>query len=336
MASLDIFNNDAFSLSALTETIVDIPRVPTIIGDMGLFGESGINSTTMMIERKGASLNLVPSAPRGGVGQGVTRDKRKMISVIAPHLPQADSVLADEVQGIRAFGSETEVEAVQTKVAERLGKMKANLDLTLEFHRVGAIKGQVLDADGSVLHDMYSIFGMTQTVVPWNIATVSAAGDVKQSSIDLKRAIQAALGGRSYKNALVLCSQGFFDDMVKHQSVAKAYSNFQNTNFFNTDQSEADFAFAGVTYRIYLGGTSAGDFIPDGEAYGLPIGVPGQFITRYAPADYMETVNTNGLPYYAKQELMRMNKGVDFEAQSNPINLNTLPETVFRLKASAS
>ena len=56
-----------------------------------------------------------------------------------------------------------------------------------------------------------------------------------------------------------------------------------------------------------------------------------RFITRYAPADYMETVNTIGLPLYAKQELMRMNKGVELEAQSNPLNLRTKPRAVIKL-----
>ena len=29
MATLDIFNDDAFSVSQLTQTITDIPRIPT-------------------------------------------------------------------------------------------------------------------------------------------------------------------------------------------------------------------------------------------------------------------------------------------------------------------
>ena len=42
-------------------------------------------------------------------------------------------------------------------------------------------------------------------------------------------------------------------------------------------------------------------------------------------------VNTIGLPLYAKQELMRMNKGVALEAQSNPLNLCTKPRAVIKL-----
>ena len=40
MATLDIFNDDAFSVSQLTQTITDIPRIPTQLGDEGL-GDAG-------------------------------------------------------------------------------------------------------------------------------------------------------------------------------------------------------------------------------------------------------------------------------------------------------
>lgn len=39
------------------------------------------------------------------------------------------------------------------------------------------------------------------------------------------------------------------------------------------------------------------------------MGAPGLFITRFAPADYMETVNTPGLPRYMKQIVQRNGKG---------------------------
>ena len=55
------------------------------------------------------------------------------------------------------------------------------------------------------------------------------------------------------------------------------------------------------------------------------------FTTYYAPADYTETVNTNGLPYYARQMLMDYNKGVEMEFQSNPLCINTRPNAVIKL-----
>lgn len=227
MATLDIFNNDAFSLSALSQVIVDIPRVPTQLGDEGLFQEYGINSLTMMIERQGSALKLVPTAPRGGIPEPVSLTGRKLIPVAAVHLPQSGSILADEVQGVRAFGTESEVDSVMNLVTRKTTVMKNNLDLTLEYQRIGALKGQVLDADGStVLWDMYSIFGFTQETVFFDLS--NAATDVKQKCIDLKRKIQVKMGGRSINGVKVKVSEGFFDKLVSHAKVLKAYDLWNN------------------------------------------------------------------------------------------------------------
>lgn len=337
MATLDIFNDDAFSVSQLTKAIVDIPRVPTQLGDEGLFTEYGINSLTMMIERTGSSLKLVPTAPRGGVGATVGRDNRKLIPIAAVHLPQRDMIMADEVQGVRAFGSETEVESVAKLVLKQQRKMKMNLDLTLEHMRVGALKGVVVDADGSsVIWNLYDIFGFTQQTVFFDVATASTTTDLKAKCQELKRAIQTKLGGRSFRRVRVKCSLGFFDKFTGHNNMKKAWELWQSGAFARQDQSEGDFEFAGVVFQIYAGGTSNGDFIEDGVGYAYPEGVPGMFETAYAPADYMETVNTQGLPYYTKQEVARFNKGVDIESQSNPIMLNSLPEAVIKVSVAAS
>ena len=307
----------------------------TRIGDSGLFQESGIPSTTMMIERQGSSLKLVPAAPRGGVREPVSLGGRSLIPVQAIHLPQSGSVLADEVQGIRAFGTETEVEAASQRVRTKLVKMKAQLDVTMEYHRIGAIKGQVLDADGStVLMDMYSTFNVVQPTQFMVLGTPTTK--VKQLVIQIKRKIALALGGRSFKSVRVLCSQQFFDDLTGHATVEKAFELYNQNSYARNDQSGTAFEFAGVTFEEYAGGVGATQFIADGLAYAYPEGVSGLFQTAFAPADYMETVNTEGLPYYAKQERMAFDKGIALESQSNPINFCSLPEAVVKVSSAAS
>ena len=91
------------------------------------------------------------------------------------------------------------------------------------------------------------------------------------------------------------------------------------------------FRFGDVFWEEYRGQVGAQKFIADGEAYLIPEGVSDLFVTHYAPADYMETVNTIGLPYYAKQEVMDFNKGIMVETQSNPISLCTRPRAVVKL-----
>jgi hypothetical protein len=245
-------------------------------------------------------------------------------------------VLADEVQGIRAYGSETEVEQASTLVQRKLANVRASMDLTHENMRVGALKGLVTDADGSTLLDVYDAFGMSQQTQFWNIA-VATNGDPKASIITLKSMIRAKMGGRSFGRIRVICSLGFFTALVQNAKMIKAWELWNQGAYLRTDQvNGGDFEFAGVIFEVYDGGTSAGDFIADGIAYAYPEGVPGMFQSKFAPADYMETVNTQGLPFYAKMEPMPFNKGVIGEAQSNPIHFNSLPEAVIKLSTAAS
>ena len=285
----------------------------------------------------GNALQLVPAQTRGGPGQTLKPKGRKLISVNAVHLPQVDRITADEVQNVRAFGSETELRAVQTVVRDRIAQMKANIDLTLEHQRIGALKGKVMDADGTTeLLDVYSLMGKTQTTQPWNIATSNTTADPKALCIALKRLVRNALGGKMFRRVRVICSPGFFDKLVAHQNMKAAWERWQEGAFFRQDQTQGDFEFAGVVFSIYDYKIGANDVIEDGFAYAMPEGVTGMFQMWFAPADYIETVNTNGVPYYAKQWEEPSGKWVNLESQSNPITLNTLPEGVFKLTAAAS
>ena len=64
----------------------------------------------------------------------------------------------------------------------------------------------------------------------------------------------------------------------------------------------------------------------------IPEGVPDLYISVFAPADYMETVNTQGIPYYSMIEPLPFNKGMAGEAQSNPLHLCTRPRAQILLE----
>lgn len=336
MPTLDIFNNDAFSLQSLTKAINDTPHQPMLINEMGLFSEEGISTTSLSIERRGTTLSLVPTGQRGNNrGVVVSNDKAKLIPINTVHLPQSGAVIADEVQNIRAFGSETEVETVQNIVNRKLAKMRRNIDVTMEYHRIGAIKGQVLDADGTTpILDLFSTFGLTQQTHAMALAT--DATKVKLKIVEATRKVEDKLGGLMYTGLVALCGKAFFDALVEHPAVVKAYDRWLDGSYLRDSQrsqvnGSPGFPLAGVSWREYRGNVSGIPFIADDEAYLIPMGVPDLFITNFAPADYMETVNTIGLPYYAKQEPMPMNKGVTLESQSNPISICTRPDVVVKL-----
>jgi hypothetical protein len=329
MASFDVFKGDGFTLSQLTLAINTGPHVPTLIGDSNLFTEEGVTTTTVQIEKQGSKLVLVPSQERGGNGIVVNGDKRELIPFNTVHLPQRATILADEVQGLRAFGSESEAEMVEAYVNKRFMKLRKNLEVTLEYHRIGAIQGKVLDADGStVLVDLYNKFGLTQQTKSLVLGT--ATTKVRNKLIEAKEMLEESLGAEMYSGLICYCSSAFFKDLISHANVEKAYERWQDGAMLRNDP-RAGFVFGDITFKVYRGKVGGVDFIPAGKAYLVPEGIQDMFVTHFAPAPYMDTVNTEGLPFYANQELLSMNKGVALEAQSNPLCINTRPDCVLEL-----
>lgn len=332
MSMLDLFHaNPAFNTTSLTAAINDIDARPTRLAELGLFNESGVTTTTVQVEKQGATLALVSAASRGANGQQLSANTRGLIPFNTIHLPQKTQLLADEIQNVRAFGSENEVQVLQNIVNERLARMRMQLDATIEYQRIGAIKGQILDADGTtVLTNILTAFGITKNTHAMALAT--AGTEVRNKIVEAKRKVEKELNMIPVRSYRILAGAAFFDAFISNESVKAAYDRWQDGQF-GRDDVRNGFTFGGVTIEEYRGGIGSTPFIADDKAYLIPEGVPDLFITRFAPANYMETVNTIGLPYYAKQELMDFDKGVDIETQSNPISLCTRPRAVIELSA---
>lgn len=327
MASLDIFNNDAFSLIRLSATMLDVPAQPMRLS--GLFDEEGITTLSVAIERQGDTLKLIPARVRGAPGEPVHLGPRQLISIPTIHLPQVGAILADEVQGIRAFGSETEVDQALSVFKRKLRVARQRMDLTMAYQRIGALKGIVLDYDGTTpLYNLYTEFGKSQQSFSFDLDDANTV--VRDKIVALKRLIEAAAGGLDFGGIEIPCSSEFFDALTAHASVKTAWERWKDGEYLREDHRNK-FTMAGVTFLEFTGSVNSIRFMEAGYGYAYPLGITGMFKTYFAPADYMETVNTTGLPYYVKQERMKMDRGIEFETQSNPLNLNTRPELVIRI-----
>ena len=329
----DVFNSDIFSLISLTASINEQPYIPDRISSMGLFSEEGISTTTLTIEKKGQTLQLIADRPRGSPPQPNINDKRKAVPLRVPHLITNDVLRADEVQNVRAFGSNNALQGIEDKRDEKLLRMSTNLDLTNEYHRLGAIQGLVLDADGSVIYNLFDEFDVTAPATtpfylfaPFN--TTTSAGVIRAATTQIKRNIRAAIGGTGPRGYWALCGDEFFDTLVNHPEIRSTYMNQQAANDYRGSDPLEAFNYAGVMWENYRGWGEVA--IPETDCQFVPLGVPELFITRFAPADYFSAVNSIGLPKYTLASLDQTGeKYIDMEAQSNPANICTRPQALF-------
>lgn len=327
------FDNPGFAMASLTTAINIIPNRYGRVGQLGLFTDKPVRTRQIVVEEYAGRLNLLPTRPVGSAGTVGERGSRKLRSFIIPHIPHDDVVLPEEVQGIRAFGSETEMEAISGVMARHLQTMRNKHAITLEYLRMGALKGQILDADGSTIYDLYSEFGGSQTAIGFDLA--NAASDVKGHCYDLLTTIEDKLQGEFMTGVHVLCSPEFFRALTTHKEVKTAYTNWQQGIMLIGDV-RSGFSYTGVTFEEYRGQASDASgttrrFIAAGEAHAFPLGTVDTFATYYAPADFNETANTLGQALYAKQEPRKFDRGTDLHTQSNPLPMCHRPGVLVKL-----
>ena len=332
----DIFNNPAFGTAEMTQAINVIPTQYGLLNELGIFKEKGITTSSVQVEKKNGVLNVLSAVGADAPGLVNTSGNRELISLNVPHFIVNDRINAADIQNIRKFGSSDELEAVQDVVNDKLAEMKAKHEITLEYLRATALQGAIKDGNGTTLVNLFTEFDVTQHTQ--NFATGTASTNIPKLLRDVKRYIEQNLKGETMSGILCLCSANWFEALIAHSSIKDAYNAYQGSTPYR-DDLRYTFEFNGIRFIEYEGSTTnaAGStlrFVPDNEAIFLPLGTRNVFETVYAPADYVEAVNTIGLPYYAKQELADMGRGVNVQTQSHPLPICKRPDLLVKATKS--
>ena len=330
------FDTDAFNMTSLTASINLLPNTYGKLEAMNLFPQKSVRTRNIAVEEQNGVLNLLPTQMPGGASTFEGRTKRKMRSFTIPHIPHDDVILPEEIQGIRAFCTENELEAMANVVTDHLQSMRNKHAITLEHLRMGALKGNILDADGSTLYNLFDEFEITPKTV--NFALGTASTDVKKKCLEVLRHIEDNLRGEFMTGVHCLVSPEFFDALTSHSKVKEAYERWEEGAALRNDM-RSGFTFGGITFEEYRGQATDPDgntrrFIASGEGHCFPTGTAESFVTYFAPADFNETVNTLGLPLYAKQCPRKFDRGTELHTQSNPLPLCLRPGVLVKLTAA--
>ena len=330
------FDTDAFNMTSLTASINLLTNTYGKLEAMNLFPQKSVRTRNIAVEEQNGVLNLLPTQMPGGAATFEGRTKRKMRSFTIPHIPHDDVILPEEIQGIRAFGTENELEAMANVVTDHLQSMRNKHAITLEHLRMGALKGNILDADGSTLYNLFDEFEITPKTV--NFALGTASTDVKKKCLEVLRHIEDNLRGEFMTGVHCLVSPEFFDALTSHSKVKEAYERWEEGAALRNDM-RSGFTFGGITFEEYRGQATDPDgntrrFIASGEGHCFPTGTAESFVTYFAPADFNETVNTLGLPLYAKQCPRKFDRGTELHTQSNPLPLCLRPGVLVKLTAA--
>ncbi len=335
---LNPFESDAFNMIAMTRNINKFPNQYSRLQEMGLFVPEPVASRSVMLEWFEGVINILVSQPPGAPGALNQMGKRKVESVTIPHYPLDDVLKPEEYSGIREFGSSSQLQTAATVMARKLMTMRSKHDITTEWLMMGALKGIVYDGDGTVLVNLFSKFQVQQKTIAF--ALNSETTDVEGKCDEVKRHIRKNLKGEMMSGIHALVDPTFMSALKAHPKVKEWRKEHPESVSALMSQRDASrfFAFAGILFEEYeaeapvVPGGEATPFIASGHGHAFPTGTADTFKIYYAPADFIETANTLGLPYYAKQEPRKFNRGTDVHTQSNKLPICRRPEVLVTLK----
>jgi cell division protein ZapA (FtsZ GTPase activity inhibitor) len=240
-------------------------------------------------------------------------------------------VRPQEYQGLREAGSRTLMVQIAQIFNQKLERIRQSHDLTLEYERVGAIKGIITKKDGvTTRENLFTLFGVTQQTEDFVLGTGTTDLKAKTRSA-VRKSKQGLGGGMSATGYVALCGVEFFDRLVNHASVKELYLNQPRSAELNTPDR---FPWQGITWESYDGSVGGTDFIPASEAYLVPMGVPGLFETVYGPANTMSAVNQIAQELYINRKELDYDKGISGLYESNHISMCTKPRSVIKLLSS--
>jgi hypothetical protein len=157
---------------------------------------------------------------------------------------------------------------------------------------------------------------------------------------EVLRDIETELKGETMTAVLALVSPGFFDKLISHAKVEEAYKYFSSTGAQPLrEDTRRRFPFAGIVFEEYnatvtLSTGATETLIPASEGIAFPLGTMDTFVTYGAPANLIETVNTMGLPIYARQIARPDGSAIDVKTEASPLPVNKRPRLAVKIHTS--
>lgn len=342
MPILDIFRDDAFSQVELTRqfAIDEVDYKPQFLGSLGIFEFRPIRTKAVAYEKRGTTLSLIAVSGRNDPYEQQEKGDRDIRFFPTRRLAKGDSIFADEIQDAREFGESDQFESMMTEVSRRMSPetgLIADQELTWEYHRLGAIQGIVLDADGNtVVDNWFTHWGISQPG-ELDFELDDAGTDVRKKCAAVVRTMRRAAKGAwtPATRANALCGDDFFDDLVQHPSVRETYLGWAAANDVRGNLAFESFPFGGVMFHNYRGTDDNEKVAVDaGKAKFFPTGSPGTFQHVASPAPTLDAVNTPGQQLYTRIIMDdKRNEFVELETHCYPLFVCTRPQMLLRAKA---
>lgn len=301
----------------------DTPYTPRQLDTLGMFSKKSIIGNFYQVEMENGKVSLLPTKQRGTSDMtNISGTKKHRRVVETPHIPASFSVVAGDLANVQGGSMD---EAFASILAGRMIQARENYSATWEYHRVNAIKGIVLDSDGTELFNVYDFLGVSQQTQTLTV------GDIGPGCDTLKETILDGLGNVGSSGVLVLCGKDFFDAVRNDEDVIANKNNVLPGTFASDSFVYSSFEYRGVIFMRYRGMVGSTPYIANNKGHAIPLGVADAFEHVDSTADTMSEIGKPGKEIVFTEEKLPFDAGVQFRLQSNRLTLPTRPSALVEL-----
>jgi hypothetical protein len=209
--------------------------------------------------------------------------------------------------------------------------------ITKEFFCMGALKG-IIGYSGEQIN-LFNEFGITPKIINFEFSNSSL--NVRSVCMDIVRHLEDNLLGEVMSEVHCWCYSDFFDNLVSHPNVEKAYLNHREAIEKIAGDVRNGFRFGNITFSEYRATASDGDgnqqqFIENGKGYVFPTGTMNTFEIYYSPPvlNGIHLSNTKGQELYAFQTNDPKGRWTDIDTESNFLPICKRPGLLVELTMS--
>lgn len=333
----------------LTQAINIIPNTYGRIQRLGLFDDKPIRSTYAAIRRREGRLQVLSASERGTPPQAVINATEDEVIIRVPHFPWTNSLGPESVQDLFAHREgPLQTKTIDEALTEILEEDRLRADQTLEFMRMGALKGEIRDGSGAVQLSLFNAFDISKHTVYFNLT--NANSNVPAICAQITDRIEDNLRGEVMTEVRCLVDSEFMVALIAHPSVEKFAVSGPQLALEILRQARLDVAegrfvreyhINGVTFETYRGSAelkdgSTASFIEPGTGHAFPMGTRNVFKTHLAPAHAMSAVNQPGVQIWASAKAIDHDQGVELAYQMNAVPICARPDLLVEVKAGAN
>ena len=335
----------------LTQEVNRLPNQYGLLNALGFAPFETKSSKFVRIELRNGIIHVLSAEPRGGPADVTPDDVDSGIIVEIPHFPHLETIKVADLDGrMEMIDGGMVPRDLDRELTRRLQRIRANHNITLEYIRIGALRGLIKDGKGRTLYDLYDAFGITKKQVTLDLSDETT--DLRAKAEEVNDHIFENLKGETVTTPEWIVSPELFTKWISHPKFEKFWLQAQNSAEHRQLQrpmnggqwGRAIDVFGVATMREYKGSlpvkNAAGEVVTErniaankGHAY--PAGTQDMIRTYEAPAYHIDLVNEmpeEDMVFISRKELDH-GEGWELKSQSNRLAVVKQPDCLVELIA---